>query len=421
MDFPPAALTSSSIFVPVVVYLGVMERPKLRFIDVVPFEQDGQEFILLSDAEGVVENALAVSREVAFMVALMDGTRTLRDIQAEFMRASGEMVYIERIEELVRVMDENLLLEGERYDRHVKGVRDAYCDSPVRKAYLAGKGYASNRMELLSFLDDLFDGRAVTPEPARQIAGILAPHIDYQRGAAVYREIYPYLRAGAKPLIVIFGTCHRPTDGLWSISLKDFETPLETIPCGQGLRELIGGNDFLKRYIDEWPHRAEHSIELQLPLIQFMVEEDFEILPILTGSMHEYVAGLKETDDEEVRFLVENLKGVLEAYGKPCLILSGADLAHIGAQFGDRYPLDRLTLESSRIKDETILKHVRNVDAEGFFRAVKSEGDSRRICGLTPIYFQLRLLEGCTSEIVSYDQWTDGQSSVSFAGGVFYR
>ncbi|NLT22095.1 MAG: AmmeMemoRadiSam system protein B [Syntrophorhabdus sp.] len=398
-----------------------MERPKLRYVDVMPFEQDGQDLILLSDAEGVVENALAVTREVAFMVALMDGTRTLRDIQAEFMRASGEMVYIERIEELVRVMDENLLLEGERYDRHIKGLRGEYCSSPVRKAYLAGKGYASNRMDLLTFLDDLFDGGVMRPAPAREISGILAPHIDYQRGAAVYRETYPYLRGGAKPLIVIFGTCHRPTEGLWSISLKDFETPLETIPCGQGLRELIGANGLLKRYIDEWPHRTEHSIELQLPLIQFMVEEDFEILPILTGSMHEYVGGLKETNDEEVTLLVENLKGVLSAYGKPCLILSGADLAHIGAQFGDRYPLDGATLDSSRRKDEEILEHIRNVDAEGFFRAVKNERDSRRICGLTPIFFQLKLLEGCASEIVSYDQWSDGQSSVSFAGAVFYR
>ncbi len=56
----------------------------MRYVDVMPFEQDGQDLILLSDAEGVVESALAVTREVAFMVALMDGTRTLRDIQAEF-------------------------------------------------------------------------------------------------------------------------------------------------------------------------------------------------------------------------------------------------------------------------------------------------------------------------------------------------
>ncbi|MDD3845641.1 MAG: AmmeMemoRadiSam system protein B [Syntrophorhabdaceae bacterium] len=398
-----------------------MERPKLRFIEAVPFEQEGQELILLRDAAGVVEQALAVSRDVAFMVSLMDGTRTLRDIQAEFMRTVGEMVYLEHIEDLVRVMEENFFLEGDRYDTYVKELRDEYCNAPVRKAYLAGKGYASNRMELLSFLDEMFDGSVENVVPSGEVAGILAPHIDYERGIKVYREIYPYLRRGAKPLIVIFGTSHRFTEGLWSISLKDFETPLETISCGQGLRELIEGNDLLKRYIDEWPHRSEHSIELQLPLIQFMIQEDFEVLPILTGSMHEYVGGMKGTDDEEVRLLTENLRNVLHAYGKPYCILSGADLAHIGAQFGDRYPLDGMTLESSRQKDAGLLEHIRNVDGDAFFRAIQNEGDSRRICGLTPIFFQLKLLEGCTSDIVSYEQWTDGQSSVSFAGGVFYR
>ena len=44
-------------------------------------------------------------------------------------------------------------------------------------------------------------------------------------------------------------------------------------------------------------------------------------------------------------------------------LLPGADLAHIGAQFGDRYTLDAVTLERSRKKDEMLLGHVRNVDA----------------------------------------------------------
>jgi len=398
-----------------------MEKPKLRYIEAIPFEQDGQDLILLRDAEGIVDEALAVSRDVAFMVSLMDGTRTLRDIQTEFMRAAGEMVYLERIEELVRVMDEHLLLDSDRYNSYMTTVRDEYHQSPVRRAYLAGKGYASGRMDLLAFLNEMFDGCADCAAPPGEVTGILAPHIDYQRGIKVYRGIYPYVKHAAKPLIVIFGTCHRPTNRLWSISLKDYETPLETVPCGQELKELITSHDFLKHYIDEWPHRTEHSIELQLPLIQFMVQEDFEILPILTGSMHEYIEGAWNTAEDEVRLLTEGLKDVLHVYGKPYCILSGADLAHIGAQFGDSYPLDRMTLAESKEKDEAILAHIRNVDAEGFFRAIQNERDSRRICGLTPIFFQLKLLEGCRSDIVSYDQWTDGQSSVSFAGGVFYR
>lgn len=398
-----------------------MERPKLRFIEAVPFVQDGQELILLRDTEGISEKALAVSRDLAFMMSLMDGTRTLRDIQAEFMRVSGEMVYVERIEEIVNLMDENLLLQSDRYDDHMKELRDEYDRSPVRKACLSGQSYSSNPIELLAFLRDMFPAGKDGVAPNGEITGILAPHIDYQRGMGVYRQTYPYLKHAVKPLIVIFGTSHRMTERIWSISLKDFETPLETVHCGTGLKELIKKDDLLKRYIDEWPHRLEHSIELQLPLIQFMVQDDFEILPVLTGSMHEYVEGEKATDDEEIALLVESLKGVLDEYGRPYCIIAGADLAHIGAQFGDRYPLDRMTMNESKEKDGMILEHVRNVDAEGFFRAIQAERDSRRICGLTPIFFQLKLLEGARADIVSYDQWTDGKSSVSFAGGIFYR
>lgn len=416
MDFPAVFHLSSCYGISF-----AMEKPKLRFIEAVPFEQDGQELVLLRDAEGVVEQALAVTREVAFMISLMDGSRTLREVQADFMSATGEMVYIERIEELVHLMDECLMFQGDRYRSHVEGLRDEYERRPVRQAHLAGKSYSSNPMELLAFLEEMLGKTRDGVAPPGEITGILAPHIDYQRGAGVYRQAYSYLGHAGKPLIVIFGTCHRPTDRLWSLSLKDFQTPLETISCGRGLRELIRQNNVLNRYIDEWPHRSEHSIELQLPLIQFMVQEDFEILPILTGSMHEYIEGGRDVEDEEIGLLIAALKGVLTDYGRPYCILSGADLAHIGEQFGDTYPLDRAALDGSKEKDGEILGHIRNVDGEGFFNAIKGERDSRRICGLTPIFFQLKLLEGCRADVVGYDQWTDGRSSVSFAGGVFYR
>ncbi len=351
----------------------------------------------------------------------MDGTNSLRDIQAEFMRASGEMVYIEQIENLVKTLDQNLFLQNDRYMTHIKALYDEYDRLPVRPAHLAGTGYSANRMDLLSFLEGMFDVDTHVADAPGDISGILAPHIDYARGASVYSRIYPYLKNTSKPLLVIFGTCHHPTQGLWSISLKDFETPLERVPVGQGLKDLIRENSFLSCYIEEWPHRIEHSIELQLPLIQFMVQHDFEILPILTGSMHEYIEGTKSIDDDEVRQLTENLKRVLEAYGRPYCIIAGADLAHIGAQFGDSFALDPAVMERSRKKDEMLLGHIKNGDADAFFREIKEEGDERRICGLTPIFFQLKLLAGCSADIVNYDQWTDGHSSVSFAGGFFCR
>ncbi len=397
-----------------------MENPKMRWVEAIPFVQEGKELVILKDIEGITESALIVSKEVAFMISLMDGSRTARDIQVDFMRAAGELVYIEKIQELIDTMDSHFLLLNENYRNHYDKLREEYEKSPVRKASLAGKGYSANRMELLAYLDEVMKNET-NGTIQGEITGIVAPHIDYSRGMGVYQKTYPHLKGCIKPLIVIFGTCHHPTERILSISLKDYETPLETIPNAKGLRALIRENDVLKKYIEEWPHRNEHSIELQLPFIQFMMQHDFEILPVLTGSMHEYVEGERKTDDGEIDEIVMNLRGVLAAYGRPFIILSGADLAHIGLQFGDRFELDMAVLARSKARDEMLLESIKKADAEGFFNVIKEEKDTRRICGLTPIYFQLKLLEGNRCDIVGYDQWTDGKSSVSFAGGVFYK
>jgi len=398
-----------------------MNFPRTRYIEAHPFKQEGKELVLLKDAEGIMENPLIVSKDLVFLLSLMDGTRSLRDIQTEYTKTFGKLLHIEHIQQLVEDMDKNLLLFSENFKQHLAALKKTYENDPVRKPYHAGKSYQANRMELLAFLDEMF--RTEKKEaPKGRITGLLAPHIDYGRGAEVYRDTYSYLKGQGKSLLIIFGTSHYPTEKIWSISSKSFSTPLDTIQNSEEFCRLINDNDVLKDYIDEWPHRNEHSIELQLPLIQFMIQDNFEILPILTGSLHEYVAGNKNIEtDQELIDIIDNFKSVLAGYGKPYIIISGADLAHIGAQFGDKYSLDALTLDQSATKDEELLRCISNVDADGFFKTIQNEGDERRICGLTPIYFQLKLLEGSTGEVVSYKQWTDGQSSVSFAGGLFYH
>jgi hypothetical protein len=405
---------------PALWYNNTVENPKIRWIDAHPFMNEGREMVVISDAEGIMENSLVVSKDILFILSLMDGSRSLRDIQADYMRTFGQLLYIERLEEIIEAMDKNYLLLNENYRSHCATLKTEYEKNPVRCPALAGRSYPANRMDLLMALDEMF--RAI-PEKAfnGELKAIIAPHIDYSRGINVYQHIYPYLRHSTKPLVVIFGTCHQITEKMWSISLKDFETPLDIVPVSPELKDRIKNNPALQNCIDEWPHRNEHSIELQIPLVQFNMRNDFEILPILTGSMHEYIEGRRNIHDGLLSTLMDNLREVLNSYGKPYIVLAGADLAHIGEQFGDPYPLSSYTLDRSRVKDEEILSSIRHVDAQSFFDVIKGEKDARRICGLTPIYCLLRLMEGCTAEITSYDQWTDGKSSVSFAGAVFYK
>jgi len=397
-----------------------MENPKVRWIDAHPFVNEGREMAVISDAEGIMENSLVVSKDILFIISLMDGSRSLRDIQADYMRMFGQLLFIERLEEIVAAMDQNYLLFNENFRSRCADLKVEYEKNPVRSPALAGRSYPANRMDLLMALDEIFKN---APEKTidGELQAILAPHIDYTRGINVYQQIYPYLRHSTKPLVVVFGTCHHIAEKIWNISLKSFETPLDIVPVSHELKGLVEDNHTLRDYINEWPHRNEHSIELQIPLIQFNVHNAFEILPILTGSMHEYIEGARDIHDGSLETLMDNLREVLREYGKPYLVVAGADLAHIGAQFGDPYPLSSYTLHSSKAKDEEILSCIRQIDAQSFFNVIKSERDARRICGLTTIYCLLRLLEGCTAEIVSYDQWTDGNSSVSFAGAVFYK
>ncbi len=397
-----------------------MEKPRIRWVEAIPTVQDGQHVIVLKDVENIVEHALVVSRETAIMISLMDGSRTLADIQADYHASVGEFVPVERIRDLVEALDDHLFLSSDRYQNHFSKLKQAYEGAPVRPSFLAGRSFAADRAELLVFLDEML-GTEESGDPAGDITGFLAPHIDYPRGRGVYRETYRFFRKAGKPLIVILGTCHHFTEGILSISCKDFETPLGVVSHCKEVADRIRSDRILKTYIDEWPHRAEHSIELQLPLLQYTCRDRFDILPILTGSMHEYIEGERHVDDGEIDGIVDSFKGLLEGCGRPYLILAGADLAHIGAQFGDTFTLDGKVLDRSRSCDQAILESVRGVDGKGFFDYIKNEGDARRICGLTPIYLQLKLLQGSRCDIISYDQWTDGKSSVSFAGGVFYR
>lgn len=375
---------------------------------------------LLRDPEGISERSLAVSRDVLFILSLMDGTKSIEALQEEYERAFVNRIQVEQIQSIVEGMDDNLFLQNERFQTHLLGLVESYGSLPCRPSFLAGKSFPAEEDSLRTVLSGFLGCRDGVEAPGR-INGILAPHIDYGRGQKVYSEVYRYLPYMEHDLIVIFGTCHGYAPGLWNISLKDFATPLGTVKNVRGMGDLIRDHDVLGKYVFEWAHRNEHSIELQLPIIQYLVgNREIEILPILNGSMHRFISGERTIDDGELAELTGSLKDVLEQYGKSYLVIAAADLAHIGAQFGDQFTLDASILEQSKKSDQRILEQIGKSDAHGFFQAIKEEGDSRRICGLTPIFSQLSLLPASKARLVGYDQWSDGASSVSFAGAVFY-
>jgi predicted class III extradiol MEMO1 family dioxygenase len=107
------------------------------------------------------------------------------------------------------------------------------------------------------------------------------------------------------------------------------------------------------------------------------------------------------------------------------VVIAGADLAHVGPRFGDAKPYDdrqRHTLETT---DRDSLARAVDGDASSFWSNVAADLETRRICGLAPIYSLLRTLPGArtpTAELLHYEQTVDADdgSIVSHAAVAFF-
>src|SRR6202042_2639329 len=114
----------------------------LRAIESFPVNgADGEVLFALRDPEGF-SGAIVIPYAAARLVALMDGERTMAEIQSEFERQIGQPVAVEDIEGLVRQLDERYFLENDRFRTRWKQEVEQYLCNPVRPAAHAGGAYA---------------------------------------------------------------------------------------------------------------------------------------------------------------------------------------------------------------------------------------------------------------------------------------
>ena len=206
------------------------DRIRVRWLDIVPMRHNGMEMFLVRDPEGITDKSLLISREALFLISLMDGTMSARDMQAAYMRASGELIISERIASMVEALDAHFLLDNDRYRDRVRALREEYETAPCRSAYLAGSGYPGDEAGLRAFMENLTrqaegGAQAEGGPQADGVRAIIAPHIDYARGMDVYRLAYGALPKEGNTLFVIFGTCHKVAPKLWNIALRDVADP----------------------------------------------------------------------------------------------------------------------------------------------------------------------------------------------------
>ncbi len=405
--------------------------PRLRPVEAFPATVENRKVICLRDQEGLATGVVTLPPAAFFIAGHLDGRNTFRDIQAAYFREFGQILYRETVMELLESLDRNYFLESDYFAAYRRRQEEEFQVAAVRRAAHAGTAYESDPERLRRQIDGFFSdpegiGEIHLLPEIEDLAGLVAPHIDFQRGGPVYSWAYGALRSARHfDLFVVLGTSHVPLPYPFCVCLKDFETPLGVAPVDRSFGERLLKDLPLNYQKGVWAHRQEHSIEFQAVFLKYLFPhpDAFRILPVLCGPVP--AEGNTIEEKHQRLYLDEFLDRLLEltrqSQRRVCFI-AGADLAHMGPRFGDRLPVDDALLGELRAADRSLLQQAEEIDAEGFSGRIAGCGDPYRICGHSPIYALLRVCGARQGKLLRYGQAVapDRSQVVTYASMAFY-
>ncbi len=275
----------------------------------------------------------------------------------------------------------------------------------MRDPYVAGQFYSGSRERLEGqikgcFLSDIGPGELPKSGGAeRDIAGCVVPHAGYMYSGAVAAHVYAELAKQNQPdTIVIISPNHTGSGSSAALSHEDWKTPLGVVETDkETVDALFKGCEALD--IDETAHMEEHSLEVQLPFLQYLYRT-FKIVPIC----------MKRSDSD----VVENIAGCLSKIKKDILVIASSDFTHYESH------------ESATQKDKNAISHISNMDEKGFLQTVYENNLS--ICGYGPIAVCIaaaKKLGAKRAELLKYstsgDVTGDYNQVVGYAGIVLRR
>ncbi len=172
----------------------------------------------------------------------------------------------------------------------------------VRRPAVAGAFYPGSKSSLLPYISNLFlSDRGPGAEPSvseageRRLLGIISPHAGYIYSGEIAAHGYYYLaKDGLPDTVILIGPNHTGLGGAISVYPSgSWETPLGSVKVDVDFVERLKETEsFLSFDVDA--HIYEHSIEVQIPFLQYIygkVGKSFRIVPIVM--MYQTVEGVK--------------------------------------------------------------------------------------------------------------------------------
>jgi AmmeMemoRadiSam system protein B len=398
----------------------------LRSITARSFRHEGQPYVMLVDPSALTDTQLMVPHRLALALNFMDGELSLAAICAAYEAEFAHPIEPALVGDLVIHLSDAGFLYDATFAEVQARVLAEYRALPYRPSSHAGAAYPGEAPALTTLLQAYCDAAGpIEPAPVdwSSPVGLLSPHIDYARGHAVYAAIWRRAAQAVREaeLVILLGTDHRGNDR-FSLTRQHYATPLGVMPTDLApvdrLATVIGEK---RAFAGELRHRQEHSLELPLVWLQFLRGgEPVPIVPILTGSLHDYL----ETEQAPAKTpAIAQVLATLRqlAQGRRTLVIASGDLAHVGPAFAGA-PLRAAGKARITQADNRLLAALETGEADRFFGEIRSVQDRHNVCGVAPLYYMLHLVGPCTGEQSGYAVCPadrKGTSIVTVAGMLF--
>ena len=237
----------------------------------------------------------------------------------------------------------------------------------------------------------------------RKLIGLICPHAGYAYSGPVAANAYYKLAQDGRPdTVVILGPNHTGygsaialmNDGFWRTPFGDVEIDGETADQIVSETRLVD--------TDDSAHRFEHSIEVQLPFLQYLYDSEFKFVPICFLM-------------QDLQSAIEVGKALIEVLAtKNAVVIASSDLTHYEPQAG------------AERKDMAALKAVQALDEKLLFSTIEEQNISA--CGYGPITALITFAKGMgvkdaklLSHRTSGDMINDYSSVVGYAAVSFQK
>lgn len=386
-----------------------LRKPHIRPIRAMPVEQDGRQVVALCDPSNLSGQTMAVAPPVMKVIQLFRGERTIEELAKAVQTEVNQML------QLVEGLDRLGLLWGPTFKQLEQMAQQRLRESgvyPARATRSLGQDEKECRARIEGWLNDSED-----PEVDGQPRALVCPHLDYERGWPNYASAYHCLTGMQRPdRVVVLGTNHFGIGDGVVLTEYSFQTPLGTCPIDTDVTSKLSDRARTQLRADELDHLGEFSIEVQLPWLQYFFGGDVPIVPAIVPDP---LLGLIEEDDERMpgEAFAAALSSALDEVGGTTLVVSSADLSHVGPQFGEPRPVDDQRRFDVEKHDREMIDKFLNGDADEFISAFKWNRNPTRWCSIGNMAATLRLVEPETVEMLDYRQAYDdnGQAMVSSA------